>query len=142
MYLLFFDILFFIIAGNAIVSSSSSNQFTYLAVLAKTSRFYGNDANTFNCRQCHSIQSIFSYQISFVITVLSLHLSYRHAVAKSMCAFMLCKNLMPRTNANATSMTANPIHSTKFGFNQMYSLQTIILCSFFLFGNVILMVVW
>ena len=49
---------------------------------------------------------------------------------------MLHKNLIPRMNGNPISITTNLILSTTLGLNLMFSLQMVILHSFFPFSNV------
>ena len=112
--------MFFIIARNAIVSGFLSRRFAYLAVHAKTSRSYGNDANVLIADNvtAFKVHLVIEFIVlSSVLTVPSLGLSYRRAGAKFTCTFVLRKNFMPRMNGNATSMTTNSIRSTTFSLN-------------------------
>ena len=81
------------------------------------SRSYNNNANSLIADNITGFEVHLAIEfvvLSLVLTFPLLCLSCKHAMAKLIFAFVLCKNLIPRAYGKETSMTTNSIYLTIF----------------------------
>ena len=91
------------LACNAIISGFLSRRFAYLVIYVKTSKSYSNNASAFiainiAAFKMHLVVKLIVSSLS--LTVPSLCLSYKCAMAKFMYAFILHKDFIARTNGS------------------------------------------